>query len=419
MLMREMMALPESKRSEYRAALLSVFTNTHQGGSEVARFLPPSMRPMPLRDALRSISRVSPEPDSKAVRIASRRLLSTAARTPDTGLRRELRGYSQALLGGERENQLWTHVSQKPQRGTSRPAPEVPHRAAMFSMDPAPAAPGLTIEAPTANEEVLMRQVAAMARRGPDNLPSRQELLPLLQAVDEQEEALSSAYLNVNSLVTTVTIATSSQLDFDSIAWMSDPRTWSQRSEFWRASTQVALMDGRFQPIEGPPPGTSWKGNLYEFAEWNWNTASISAVQNYLNIDFRAHRWTEGGDELGLIWMSFSLFSCQGSMMLTRLASNGVDVDRGFQAVLYHHAKGEPAPHVAALAQKNVRFSDILSRRTSHQGMAGAGQTMSYLAPAVVGLWMYEGVHASFSSKALGNTVQSVVPMLEADLRRA
>lgn len=423
----ESQALPESKRSEYRAALLSVFTNTHQGGSEVARFLPPSMRPMPLRDALRSISRVSPEPDSKAVRVASRRLLSTAARTPDTSLRRELRGYSQTLLGGEREEQLWTHVNQKRQRWPSRPAPEAPHRAAMFSRDPAPAAPelgvartpGLTIEAPTDSEEVLMRQVAALARRGPDNLPSRQELLPLLNAVDEQEESLSSAYLNMSSLVTTVTVATSSQLDFDSIAYMSDPRTWSLRSAFWVASTQVALLDGRFQPIEGPPLGTSWKGNLYEFAEWNWNAASISAVQNYLNIDFRAHRWTEDGDELGLIWMSFSLFSCQGSMMLTRLASNGVDVDRGFQAVLYHHPKGAPAPHVAALAQKNVRFSDILSRRTSHQGMAGAGQTMCFLAPAVVGLWMYEGVHESFSSKALGNTVQSAAPTLEADLRRA
>ena len=106
-------------------------------------------------------------------------------------------------------------------------------------------------------------------------------------------------------------------------------------------------------------------------------------------------------------------------MMLTRLASNGVDVDRGFQAVLYHHPKGAAQPRSVALAQKNVRFSDILSRRTSHQGMAGAGQTMSYLAPAVVGLWMYEGFHEIFSSKALVNTVQSTAPTLEADLRRA
>ncbi|HEX8824077.1 MAG TPA: hypothetical protein VF794_29425 [Archangium sp.] len=353
---------------------------------------------MPLREALRTISRVSPQVDAKAVRVASRRLVSTAAGTADTGLQRQLRGYSRSLLGEEQEEALWTHVNEKRHRGR--------------------ASREFALEAPTDSEEILIRQVADLARRGPDQLPSREELLPLLEAVDEQEESLSSAFLDLNSLVTTVTVATSSQLDFDSIAWMSDPRTWALRSAFWRASTQVALVEGRFQPTEGSPLGTSWKGNLYEFAEWNWNAASISAVQNYLNIDFRQHRWTEDGDELGLVWMSYSLYSCQGSMMLTRLASNGVDVDRGFLAVLYHHPKGGPAPRSVALAQKNVRFSDILTRRTSHQGMAGAGQTMSYLAPAVVGLWMYEGFHETFSGKGLDNAVQSAAPR-EAGLRRA
>jgi hypothetical protein len=353
--------------------------------------------------------------DAKAVRVASRRLVSTAAGTADTGLQRQLRGYSRSLLGEEQEEALWTHVNQKRHRG--RASRESSQRAALFLGAEAPA-PGFAIEAPTDSEELLIRQVADLARRGSENLPSRQELLPLLEVVDAQEESLSSAYLNINSLVTTVTVATSSQLDFDSIAWMSDPRTWALRSAFWRASTQVALVEGRFQPTEGSPLGTSWKGNLYEFAEWNWNAASISAVQNYLNIDFRQHRWTEDGDELGLVWMSYSLYSCQGSMMLTRLASNGVDVDRGFLAVLYHHPKGGPAPRSVALAQKNVRFSDILTRRTSHQGMAGAGQTMSYIAPAVVGLWMYEGFHETFSGKGLEDAVQSAAPR-EAGLRRA
>jgi len=423
----EVQALSESSRSEYRAALLSVFTHTQRGSAEAARLLPSSMRPMPLREALRSISRASPAPDSKAASVASRRLVSTAASTPDPSLRRELRGYSRTLLGEAQEENLWKYVNQKRQPVPSRPSPEASQRAAMFHLDAplsapelgAPRTPGLAIEAPTASEEILMGQVAALARRGSDNLPTRQELLPLLEAVDEQEEALSSAYLNMNSLVTTVTVATSSQLDFDDIAWMSDPRTWSLRSPFWLASTQVALQDGRFQPIEGPELGQSWKGNLYEFAEWNWNAASISAVQNYLNIDFRQQRWTEDGDELGLVWMGYSLFSCQGSMMLTRLASNGVDVDRGFLAVLYHHSKHEERPRSVALAQKNVRFCDILTRRTSHQGMAGAGQTMCYLAPAVVGLWMYEGFHEIFASKGLVNTVQSTAPTLEAELRRA
>ncbi|WP_309892632.1 hypothetical protein [Archangium sp.] len=405
----EVQAMPEALRSEYRAALLSVFTHTQRGSAEAARLLPSSMRPMPLREALRSISRASPSPDSKAASVASRRLVSTAASTPDTSLRRELRGYSRALLGEAQEEHLWRHVNQKRHLDAPLSAPELG----------AARTPGFTLEAPTASEEVLMGQVAALARRGSDNLPTRQELLPLLQAVDEQEEALSSAYLNMNSLVTTVTVATSSQLDFKDIAWMSDPRTWSLRSPFWRASTQVALQDGRFQPIQGPELGQSWRGNLYEFAEWNWNAASISAVQNYLNIDFRQHRWTEDGDELGLVWMGYSLFSCQGSMMLTRLAANGVDVDRGFLAVLYHHSKHEERPRSVALAQKNVRFCDILTRRTSQQGMAGAGQTMCYLAPAVVGLWMYEGFHEIFASKGLVNTVQSTAPTLEAELRRA
>ncbi len=416
----EPQAIPESMRSEYRAALLSVFANTHRGGAEMARFLPPTMRPMPLRDALRSISRISPEKDSKAVRIASKRLMSTAARATDAGMQRELRSCSRSLLGDTDEEALWTRVSRKAS----------PMRAALFLDEQAPSEPGvfeaqarggISFDPLSANAELLKQDVTRMARRGPQNLPSRAEMESLILAVKEQEEALSSSYLNLDSLVTTVTVSTSSTLDFERICWLSDPRTWSAQSAFWVASQQVELVKGRFVPVENPDYGSSWNGHLYEFAEWNWNTASISAVQNYLNIDFRQHRWTQDGDELGLVWMGFSLYACQGSMMLTRLASNGVDVDRGFLAVLYLHPKGAPEPMAVALVQKNVRFSDTLTRRTSHQGLAGAGQTMSYMAPAVVGLWMHEGFSASFSNSGSENAVQSTAALSTGDegLRRA
>ncbi len=366
----------------YRAALMSVFAHSHPGGAELTRLLPASMRPLPIREALRLISALPEVRKDRALRIAVNRLAVSAAQTPDLELRRELRGYCRMLLGEELEGDVWKRFE-----AGQRRARQVP-----VSTPPAPCSPG-EVASSGSDSASLLARVQHLARGlDPDERPSRQELEELCDAL---EPLRPSSHLDVDSLVTSVTVAASSRLGFDRIAWICDPRTWSLQSPFWAASTQVERVNGRFQPVQGPPLGAPWKGLLYEFCEWNWNSASVIAIQNYLNIDYRWRRWTTPeGDELGLFWMGYSLHSCQGSMILTRLAPGGVDVDHGSLAALYVHPKGRQ-PRSGVLAQKCLRFSDLLSRRTSQQGLPGAGQGLSYITPAAVGLWLYEGVYVS------------------------
>jgi hypothetical protein len=371
----------------YRAALMSVFAHSHPGGAELSRLFPASMRPMPIREALRLISSLPDARKDRALRIAVNRLAVSAAQTPDPELRRELRGYCRMLLGEELEGDIWKRLELGPRRARHAPVST-------------PAAPCSPHASSTGVSESLVARVHHLAReRQSGERPSRQELE---EACDALETLRPSSNLDVDSLVTSVTVTASSRLGFDRVAWICDPRTWSLQSPFWAASSQVERVNGRFQPVEGPPLGSPWKGLLYEFCEWNWNSASVIAVQNYLNIDYRWSRWTTSeGDELGLFWMGYSLHSCQGSMILTRLAPGGVDVDHGSLAVLYVHPR-EGQPRSGVLAQKCLRFSDILSRRTSQQGLPGAGQGLSYITPAAVGLWLYEGVYVSLLDDAPG-----------------
>jgi hypothetical protein len=46
--------------------------------------------------------------------------------------------------------------------------------------------------------------------------------------------------------------------------------------------------------------------------------------------------------------------------------------------------------------EKNLRFSDILDRRTALEGPVGSGQILSFMAPAIVGLWMHDLVSSLY-----------------------
>jgi hypothetical protein len=67
------------------------------------------------------------------------------------------------------------------------------------------------------------------------------------------------------------------------------------------------------------------------------------------------------------------------------VAQTGVDVDSGFEHVT---PLGDSA--FTLCTEKNVRFADISERLTGLQGVTGSGAILSYMAPAIVGLWMNE-----------------------------
>jgi hypothetical protein len=87
--------------------------------------------------------------------------------------------------------------------------------------------------------------------------------------------------------------------------------------------------------------------------------------------------------------LDFALFSCEGSQLyLLEQRQRGIDVDSGFQCVAPAPGSNPPSGPFRLRTVKNIRYTDLLDRQTPGQGPAGAGQFLSYLAPAVVGLWM-------------------------------
>ncbi|HYI03075.1 hypothetical protein, partial [Hyalangium sp.] len=135
------------------------------------------------------------------------------------------------------------------------------------------------------------------------------------------------------------------------------------------------------------PPGETWHGHLFEHVEWNWNTFSVSSFRNFLNISY------EVSENPQRIRLGFSLYTCEGSTLFVREARNGVDVDSGFLNV---DRVNTPPGFFSIDTQKVIRFSDILERRTPLEGPAGSGQILSFMAPAIVGLWMHDLVSSLY-----------------------
>ncbi|SEM26309.1 hypothetical protein SAMN05444354_1147 [Stigmatella aurantiaca] len=222
------------------------------------------------------------------------------------------------------------------------------------------------------------------------------------------------ATIDLETLVTTVQDSALSELDFDKLVSVLDPREWKQ-SKFWRRSDRVTILPGQSTSqviIDTPPSGSSWSGNLYEYVEWNWNVYSISAFQVYLNIQFEVMPEPKGQREIN---MDFSLHSCRGSMLYARVADTGVDVDSGF----VHVTERLPGKFIIN-AEKRIRYSNIVDSRSALQGFPGGGMLLSLLAPAVVGLWMHELIAHIYSRERMVNLhlqSESSAPQGDAVLR--
>jgi hypothetical protein len=192
--------------------------------------------------------------------------------------------------------------------------------------------------------------------------------------------------LNLTSLVTTVDIPSTSTCDFATLARILDPRSWSL-SPFWPESYEVQLsQDGRGFTQTGvgnTQNGESWSGYLFEHVEWNWNVSTVASFRNYLNIKYEVDTANQR------LRLDFALFSCEGSQLyMLEQRQRGIDVDSGFQCVAPAPGSNPPGGPFRLRTVKNIRYTDLLDRQTPDQGPAGAGQFLSYLAPAVVGLWM-------------------------------
>ncbi len=202
------------------------------------------------------------------------------------------------------------------------------------------------------------------------------------------------AHYDPTSMITTVTAFKTNRGDMRTLPAFIDPRGWSRQSLFWLASDRVGLEDGRFVPYPDEAPiGTPWKGYLYEFVVLNQNNCTESGFQNYLCIDFDVQKDPASGVPT-CVCLLFSLYQAAGSLQLTRVTPGGMQIDVGYSKTDVTLPSGSVAT-VKLTSSKTVRYSDIVSRSTRGQGVAGAGNVLNMNAPAILALWMKDLVYGN------------------------
>ena len=366
------MAPPEQSEEihEYRAALMSVFLHTLPR-NDPARLVVPSVQPLRLSEAIAWIQRLPDRLQRKARAHAAFRL---AVATFIERREREFEPWLVELLGAQEEKELREKLS-----FLALVTPDAVFEAIYEPLArPPPTAPSSQdFKAPPSAAERREVEPEPRPRRRAPPVP---RALPIMAAPPPQH---AQSTLDLENLTTTVRIKAPSLRSFDQLRVILDPRSWDL-SPFWPESYPVELSeDGTefHKVLLKANPGEAWQGSLFEHVEWNWNAVSISSFRNFLNIDYGVDTAQQQ------IRLTFSLYSCEGSTLFIREARNGVDVDRGFLNV---DMVNTPPGSFRIDTQKVIRFSDILERRSPLEGPVGSGQILSFMAPAVVGLWMHD-----------------------------
>jgi hypothetical protein len=384
---------------EYRASLLSVFMHTDPRG-DASLALPPEMQPLPLSKAIDLIHQLPGGRTPEAMATAEFKLTSAVL----VEQRDEFIPALAQLLGMEVGDPaafrrgLTQSITERTPGIQGRPLNYDDIRNFVYGelartplAEPpeqqAPVAPLAYPPYPTREKGLrkVLLDVLGLTARAPPSLEAQARFAEEAAQLRAQKP---ESTVDLETLVTTVDIPSESRCDFELLALTLDPRSWGP-SPFWPECFQVDLSpNGRefvpFPPALASPRGTDWKGFLFEHVEWNWNTLRVASFRNFLNIKYVVKKPEQKID------MRFSLFSCEGSELFVLSFDRGIDVDAGFQTV---EPLRNPPPGGARFklqTVKNIRYSDLLDRRTPSLAPLGSGQILSHLAPVVVGLWMNE-----------------------------
>jgi hypothetical protein len=203
---------------------------------------------------------------------------------------------------------------------------------------------------------------------------------------DEAKIVEIKTEFDVASLVTTVTGAAEVKRPPEQLAKLVDPRRWSEASPEFAASYAVEqdaqgaprYQDGR--PKAAPPSGSpTFEGLLFEDVVTPVNRTTFSRYRNLLSIDLASK---DGG-----LNADFSLYDSLSSQILVVEMPGGVDVDFG-------HVSAKPLSKGWTRYEvvKHLRYSDLTPRDASPEGPWDYGQTLNYLAPALLSSWIEEGL---------------------------
>jgi hypothetical protein len=137
--------------------------------------------------------------------------------------------------------------------------------------------------------------------------------------------------------------------------------------------------------------GTSGSGILYEDVLCEWSEATTGRFRNLLNIGFTvAPKRIEA---------SSTLHRSLTSQLWLVERPGGIDVDSGAWTAI-----GDPGDEWTKLQLvKRLRFTDATARDADPTGPWDLGQTMNYLAPAFLGMWVdavFQGVADRFDPDA-------------------
>ncbi|MCP3144098.1 hypothetical protein [Pyxidicoccus xibeiensis] len=376
----------EQHRARYRSGLLSVLLHTEAllspvVGTLVSR-LPLEVRPMPLQQAIESLSAPPPTtPGAKAVdlqevytraqNLAGLLMLesSLSRRTPPKE-RSRLQAHVGTLLGARRLEDILKDLKKVPWSS------QVSNDAFTRAFYGLPQLRG--------GQPAVIDPRTAPSAPAPDFV----EVEDIPGGVVPQAET----EFDPETLTTRVTVtATTAISDMDELRDLVEPQNWT-RSMFWEESYRVKRSGFGFIPVSNDS-AHSWQSYLYEHVVWNWNDVALSRFKNYLRVNFKT-------EKLG-IFMRFGLHSCWRSRLLGVELPGGIDADNGYLNAIRTPVALPPKREASARAQlpppgftvvtsKVLRFSEVAERSTPFQGVPGTGMLLSLLTPALLTLWMRE-----------------------------
>jgi hypothetical protein len=181
-----------------------------------------------------------------------------------------------------------------------------------------------------------------------------------------------------DTLVTTGRIRGTTPWPMTELARGADPQQWAL-SPYFEESYKVIKGAGGYERDPGaPPPGTSWRGLLFEHFGWKLGPLAVCRFVNILNIDFQV--------EPERIHLTYSLHRpLEGRTWLSATAL-GVDVDCG-------HFTALKTPSGTSLeVVKRVRFIKLSSRARPGPGNGPASALMNRSAPVMLGHWLRQAM---------------------------
>lgn len=189
------------------------------------------------------------------------------------------------------------------------------------------------------------------------------------------------------TLLTTATVTTLVQGDFDTLCRVADPQAWSTSSDVIREARYVGDAFDLSPADEGSLPsiGAGFSGTrlLYENAELSWgdNADQQGAFRNVLNIKHRV-RGRNNDEVEKSIDVRFSLHRSIDSAVLWDRRAGGLQLNQGYLKV---RSLGGGAWRVTS--RKVIRFSDR-TPLVGGRGWLDFGQMLNYLAPAALTWWV-------------------------------